>query len=26
MQNLVDFPIRNFDIAQFCTDAAFIKE
>jgi len=26
MQNLVDFPIRNFDLTQFCMDAAFIKD
>lgn len=26
LQNLVDFPIRNFNASAFCTDTKFLKE
>lgn len=26
MQNLVDFPIRNFNATQYCSDAKFLKD
>ena len=26
LQNLVDFPVRNFNATQFCSDAKFLKD